>query len=737
MEDTGLAFRPLIPGPYGALILLAVGLVLCGLALLSYGRTSRPIARRWRALLLALRLGAVGVLMLCLLRPSLQTVHYEVTRRPLLLLVDRSDSMARIADTASGLTRQAAVNRILRRNAELLEELGQVYDVVRRDFARGILGRAADAGEQPPQDTRYSAYGMALEEGFAEAAGGQCEAVIVFGDGSHNYGPPDPVHAAAVIGQHGVPVHTVGVGQDVANAALRDVSLSRVSAPRSVFMFSEFPVRAELLCRGSQGQRVEVKLRFPGRPTQTKALQVSHVEEVVPVEFSVVPAQRGVFKLTVRAEPVRDELLTTNNSASTFVRVRSEGLLVGYYDTPRPESKFTALTLAGAAQLQARRVLVMPGGRVPAADADVTPFDVVILGDIAPSAFPRETIERLRGQVQMGKGLVVLPGERGWDDGGWPATELSAVLPLRRTGPLRRAGGGRQFSPAAGLADHPILALAPTAEQSRERWRKMPPLAGVLLGLEPARAATVLATDQDQHPLLVVHRVGGGRVAALIADTTFRWFFTARGTQDYHRRFWRQLVTWAAGRAAEPHTQVRLELSKQRLLVDESLTMQVQVRDPEGAAVRDAALSLTVTTPTEQRQEMTPTLVRGTATYRAPYTPSAPGDYTVVATARRDGEELGTDRALFQATDANPELENPVANLKLLRRISAATEAAGGRYYSYQQADELLQALKAGGEPLRLTTRRRRDVWDRWPIFALFTAFLATEWALRKWKGLI
>ncbi|MFO8008376.1 MAG: VWA domain-containing protein [Candidatus Brocadiia bacterium] len=737
MEETGLAFRPLIPGPYGAGALLAVGLLLCALAVLSYRRTSRPVPRRWKALLLALRFGALGVLMVCLLRPSLQTVHYEVTRRPLLLLVDRSDSMVRIADTASGLTRQAAVNRIFRENAELLEELGEVYDVVRRDFARGIFGSPAEPAERATEDTRYSAYGIALEQGFAEAAGGRCEAVVVFGDGSHNFGPPDPVHAAAMIGQHGVPVHTVGVGQDVANAALRDVSLSGVSAPRSVFLFSEFPVRAELLCRGCQGRRVDVELDFPGRPTQTRGIEVSHTEEVVPVEFNVVPDERGVFKLTVRAEPVPDELLTTNNSASTFVRVRSEGLLVGYYDTPRPESKFAALALAGAPQVQARRVLVMPGGKVPPQDADVTPFDVVVLGDIPPSAFPPQTVSRLRSQVQMGKGLVALPGERGWGAGGWPSTELSSVLPLRRTGPLRRARGGRQFRPAAGLADHPVLALATGAAESRRKWSEMPPLGGVLLGLKPVRAATVLATDQDQHPLLVVHRVGGGRAAALIADTTFRWFFTAEGTQDYHRRFWRQLVTWAAGRAAEPQAQVRLDLSKQRVLVEEPLAMQVEVRDAEGAAGRDAVLSLTITTPAERRQSVTPALVRGTATYRARYAPPAPGDYTVVATAQRNGEELGTDRALFQATDANPELEDPVANLKLLRRVSAATEAAGGRYYSYQQADELLRALKASGAPLKLTTRRRRDVWDRWPVFALFSALLATEWALRKWKGLI
>jgi hypothetical protein len=121
----------------------------------------------------------------------------------------------------------------------------------------------------------------------------------------------------------------------------------------------------------------------------------------------------------------------------------------------------------------------------------------------------------------------------------------------------------------------------------------------------------------------------------------------------------------------------------------------------------------------------------------AEFSPARPGDYAVEADATRNGERLGEDRAHFHVSSPNIEVENPLPDLKLLRRISAATAEAGGQYCYYTQADDLFKALRKRGAPLKLTTRRRADVWDSWPLFALFGVCLAAEWTVRKWKGLL
>ncbi len=167
--------------------------------------------------------------------------------------------MTRISDTPGGLTRLAAVQRWLKDNAARMDKLKESYDVLTLPFARGLL----PAGEADPTATRYSAYGLAMQQAFTEAADSRAEAVVVVGDGSQNYGPPDPVEEAAMLDEQGVPVYTVGVGQDVATTELRDVKIVDLEAPKTTYLFATFPVRAQVLFRGCQGQQVRVRHAVP------------------------------------------------------------------------------------------------------------------------------------------------------------------------------------------------------------------------------------------------------------------------------------------------------------------------------------------------------------------------------------------------------------------------------------------------------------------------------------------
>jgi len=433
-----------------------------------------------------------------------------------------------------------------------------------------------------------------------------------------------------------------------------------------------------------------------------------------------------------------DELLVTNNAFTTYVRVGSEGVRVGLFDTLRPESKFIAHALTGAEHVALRRVLVLPGQSPPSDVFDAARYDVVMLGDLGPTALVPSRVLALKTAVQEdGKGLIVLfagGGERAGE--AFSHTAMQDLLPVRLGGDLRPSEGMSQLVPAPAHAGHPVLALAPTPEETAARWRGMPPLTGTLTGAEPKRGATVVAQDDGGRPLLVVHRAGAGRVACVLCDTTFRWFFTERDTQDAHRRFWRQLVLWAGGSAKADDVRLRLDLSRQRLLMDEAVTARVHVSDADGVPLREAEVSIQVTDPRERTVALSPVYQREAAAFEAEFSPALAGEYTVEATARRGAAHLGRERAHFQVSSPDAEVEDPLPDLALLRRVSAATGEAGGRYVHHSRADSLFAALRKGGAPLTLTTRRRADVWDSWPLFAVFGACLAAEWAVRKWRGL-
>jgi uncharacterized membrane protein len=730
MEETGLVLRPYI----NLWVLLAVVGALAALSVLGYARTTRPVSRWFRLGLLGLRLLTILVLLGCLLRPSMESVHYEMAKRPIVFLVDQSDSMTRIADTPNGLTRLAAVEGFLKENAGKIEKLKESYDVTTVAFARGLLA----AGKPDEAATHYSAYGLAMQQAFTDVAESRAEALVVFGDGSQNYGPPDPIDVAAMLNDQSVPVYTVGVGQDVATTELRDIKIVDVQAPKTTYLFATFPVKAQVLFRGCQDQQVKVRMQFPGLPEQERTVKVTHREETVPLEFEATPEEVGEFKVSVTADVLPNEILATNNERSTFVKVVSEGARVGYLDVLRPESKFVTQALEGAKQLRLRRLLALPGRQLPVDETDIERYDVFVLGDMPEDALAPSRLLALKKAVQEeGKGLVVLIGARSGGRQGWRGTPMDELLPVKLAADVQAQEGERRFVVPPGQLDNPIVALRPDRDATAAAWAAMPPLSGALVGMEPKRGATVLASDQDGNPLLVVQRSGAGRVACLTADTTFRWYFTESQTQDDFRLFWRQLVLWASGREEKPTTQLRLELNRQRLMVEEQVKVSVSLVDEDGAPIRDAQLNLTLTDPLGHSAALPFSFSREAGTYGADYAPNVQGDYSVHAEALRDGAVIGTDTARFHATSTNPELEDPIADMKLLRRIAAVTQDCGGRYYHYLQAGDLFSALEQRGGPLKLITRQRRDLWDAWYSFSLLAALMVTEWALRKWKGLV
>jgi uncharacterized membrane protein len=731
MEETGLVLRPFV----SLWLLVPIVALLIALSVLAYWRTTRALPRWLKALLVSLRLAAIAAVTVCLLRPSLQTTHYEAVKRPLVVLVDRSRSMREIRDTGTGASRLDAADQMLEEHAGQLEALKETYQVSVVGFGRGLLPQSASYTDPA---TRYSAYGLALEQAFTEVANSQGEAIVLIGDGSHNFGPPDPLDVAAALNEQGVPIFTVGVGQDQAASELRDVKVLDVAVPKSALLFTSFTVRPQILFRGCQGLPVKVVIEFAGQPSQEQTVTAAHSEEIVPLEFEVLPETVGENKLTVRAEKVPNEVLDTNNSFTSYVRVISGGVRVGFFDTVRPESKFIASALSGAEHLSMRRVLVLPGQHLPDAQTDVDRYDMLILGDLNASAvLPSRLLEVRHAVQEQGKGLLVLLSQTSAGPEGWRNSPLADLLPVKLSAGVSATPGKREFRVAPDQADHPALALGPTVEATQKAWASLPPLAGTFVGLELKRGATVLARDQDGNPLLVVQRSGLGRVACLMADTTFRWYFTEQNTQDCYRRFWRQLVMWTAGREEKPKARLQLELNEQRLLLGEELKITARLTAPEGQPIRDAQLTLRVTDPQDQAREIPAVFSRQEGAYVARCVPAVSGDYTVTAEARRGEELLGWEKTYFHAGTVDLELEDPIADLSLLRRISAVTEPSGGRYYYYTQAGDLFQQLRQRAKPLTLTTRRREDVWDRWPLFSVFAACIVAEWALRKWKGLV
>jgi len=730
MRESGITFRPALPG--WAALALAAGLVL--LAVWAYRRTTRPVSLRLRALLIGLRLVAAGALLACLLRPAMETITYTVEKQPLIFLIDESRSMSHIRDAAGGASRLEAIREALSANSTALQRLREKYDVRTFSFARELLTE----GNRTELSTSYSAYGRALRDALKATRLGQCDGIVLMGDGSHNLGPPDPMDVAIEMVDRGIPLYSVGVGRERPGQAVRDVKIVSLDAPRRAYVFSTFSVRGRILFRGCRGLKVRVRMEFPGHGMQFQTVRVAHEEEIVPVEFQLTPEALGEFKLTMRAQEQPDEMLRDNNARSAFVHVVSSGLRVGYFDSLRPEGKFVFHALRGARQINIVRMIVSARLKPSDAETNWERYDVVMIGDIPALCFTGEALKELKKAVQdEGKGFILLAGAQSTGVGGFGGTFLEDILPVRLPRTPQYAAGQRHLRVVPTAADHPVLALGESKAETLERWQQMPPLSGAVAGVTVKSGAEVLARDEEGLPLVCLQRSGAGRVACVLTDTTFRWFFTEADTQQDHRRFWRQLVLWAGAMDEKPQEQFWITLNKTQVGVGEPVSVQAHLVGPDSAPVRDAKVRLTVQTPGGEGAELASLFSREEGCFQAEYTPGQAGEYVVRGEALRAGKAVGRDAAFFQAFSADRELEDPTANLSLLRRLSAATAEAGGEYHFYSDLDLLLDELADTAHPLMLTTRRWRDIWDNASLFAVFLVALAAEWAVRKWRGLV
>jgi hypothetical protein len=262
-------------------------------------------------------------------------------------------------------------------------------------------------------------------------------------------------------------------------------------------------------------------------------------------------------------------------------------------------------------------------------------------------------------------------------------------------------------------------------------WAKLPPLDGANKFGAPAPAAVVLADDGRGAALLVSHTFGDGRVMALAADSTWRWWM--KGFGDLHRRFWRQTVLWLAKRDEASEGNVWIRLDKRRFAPGERVEFRVGAQAPDGEPIADAEFEVQVVLPDGASRARRP-VRQGDQTIGSFPDTQAAGDYTIHLTAKQKGEKLGTAKARFLVYEQDLELDNASADPALLESLAAMT---GGRALAPEQLPELIERLVEQAKDLEVPQETTKTFWDRWPFFLAIVALLGFEWFLRKRWGLV
>lgn len=751
------------------LFIAVVVVALIAIALMGPSFGKLTARRSW--ILKGLRIAAILILTVGLLRPGCITTVSTKQNASLLVFVDTTLSMEH-PHTATGPSRWDAMQQALNDNQEILKKLAdEGISVNVFSFADTTQRLEYDGGNiQWPERPLGEVTDMgSIEIGRQRFESNRVLAYLLLGDGMQNAVNPDfeLQQVMRSIADSQTPFYTVPFGKAVASDQFADLAIENMPDQFAMFVKNQLGVSATLSARGFAGRTIPVQLVVQDRSgkqtvVDTKQVTIRKNVDQIPVQMTYIPEQPGPYRLTLRAEIQENETAIRNNELPAFLTVYDGGLRVLYVEGEyRSERKFLKRAIDASPDIQMDVITLPETGKstwpLNLVDRFSDPtYDVFILGDIDSRAlYSRgngENLVALADAVNDGKGLIMLGGYHSFGPGGYRDTPLADVMPVimpRGQQPFGSPPESRwhierpiELQPAS---PHFLTKLG-TLENGQDAWDGLPPLSGANRFDDLKPTAQILLESRSGEPMLVAQNVVG-RVLAFAGDSTWRWWM--HGHKDVHKRFWRQIILWLAKRDGLNQDNVWVDLPQRRFESNSQIEFEIGAKDPNGNPVAGVDFNVKLLRPGNEQENadgdelpvqvfqqngLTFGRIKREQVQRGGY-------YRINVEGVKDQKSLGSTEVEFIVIENEKEKSNPAADPDLLNRMASYTSQWGGRSVAPAQLGQLLEEI--ANRPLET----KIEIPQRWRLadtfkdamiyVSLFVVVLTVEWVLRKKWGLV
>jgi len=620
---TDIVFDPLLTLPLlAALGGLAAALILYGL---------------WRGLRgWGLRLLAFAIVMLALANPSLRVEDRTPLSDIVLVAVDRSSS-------------QQVKQRPDQTDAALARVQAQLAEMA------GVEVKTVTVSDAPNGSDAGTLLMSALSSAAAEVAQSRLAGAILITDGR--------VHDMALAPDFPAPAHVLLTGL----AVDWDRRLVITNAPAFAIMGEPVMLRLRIEDLGAVPSAVrpetDITIAIDGGEPQ-----VFHVATGQELELPLKLAHGGQNVLQFQVPEVAGELTNRNNAAVVSingVRDRLRVLLVSGEPHAGERTWRNLLKSDSSVDLVHFTILRPPGKQdgVPVKELSliafptrelfldkIDQFDLIIFDryrrrGILPSVY----LENVAQYVEKGGAVLVATGPAFAGVESLYRSPLARVLPGSPSGGVYETGFtpliselGRRHPVTEGLEN---FAPRPRAEDGTPGWGRW----FRMIDLEK-RAGNTVMTGLDDKPLLILDRVGKGRIAMLASDQAWLW---ARGFEDGgpQQELLRRLAHW---------------MMKEPELEEDALRATVLGRDVTVTrrSLELGARAVSVTGPDGKLQTLAMTEI-------------SPGRYTAGFKGQENGlyrlQEGGLDSVVALGPTAPKEFENAISSGEAVAPFVAAT----------------------------------------------------------------
>lgn len=387
-----------------ALLLLLLLAPLWALALVAPRRLSR--ARFWaslalRSLLLLVLVGSIAGTQIIRRVEHLTTVF----------VVDSSDSV--------GPESRASAEQFIRDALATMPEGDQAAIVAFGENALVERAPSPEKGlrriESVPVVARTN-IGEALNLGLALLPADTQKRIVLLSDGGENAG--DARLATELAAARGVPVEVVPMKQSSGDDAAQ---ISDLRAPGHVRKGQT--VNLEVVVEASRAQPAMLRIRAGGTIVAEQAVQLAAGRQTF--RFPLKAEGEGFVRYSAEID-ARGDGRKQNNEAGALVDVQGEPRVLLVEGTPGDAGNLQAAL--AAARMNPR---VVAAQAMPSTLAELGSYDAVVLANVHAGALPARVMQTLPAYVRdLGRGLVMVGGDRTFGVGGYAHTPIEAALPV-------------------------------------------------------------------------------------------------------------------------------------------------------------------------------------------------------------------------------------------------------------------------------------------------------------------
>ena len=754
--------------------------LLVGTALVIWAYYRAPTDGKIRGLCIGLKILGLLLLLLCLIDPMTSAERAKPGANLLALIADNSEGLT-LTDAGKKETRAGQLNETLAPEADNWQaQLDNDFEVKRYAFdthLRNLTDFATLTHDGPA-----SRLGETLQTLARRYRGQPLAGVVIFTDGvATDIGDELP----SLVGLP--PVYPVIVG---GKPPKRDVAVQKVTPTQTAFEDAPVTITAQVSAHGCEGEDITARLELlssggTAALVREKTLPAGEDISRLTFRFQVRPALRGIlfYRVSVRASSDQAEATAANNQRVTVIdrgggpyrvlyvsgranwefkflkRALDEDEqvdLVGLIRIAKREPKFAFKSRAGEntnplfrgsgqgeedfdkpvlVRLNTRDADELKTG-FPAEAKELFGYSAVVIDDLEAKFFtPRQHTLLHRYVSERGGGLLMLGGQESFRQGKYDRTPLGSLLPvyLDRPGDVKPLNNLQLTITRDGWLQ-PWVRLRDNESDERARLEGMMEFVSLnrVRGKKPG--ANVLATvhtasDATEHPALVTHKFGRGRVAAMLLGDVWRWGLKDAEQHEDMDKAWRQMIRWLVSDVPN-----KLELAASQTGGASGRSLTLTARDENHQPLDNAQVSIRVRavgTTNSVPLHAEPT-TDNAGVYQAQFIPRRNGGYLATAEVRDEaGKLIGNTQAGWATDFAAAEFRSLEPNRALLEKIAQKT---GGRVVELEELEEFAAKLPAERAPV--TELRHFPLWHQTTIFLIALACFATEWFLRRRKGL-